>query len=75
MNILERYASMDYGPAPEARAEADIWLKTQQPLAKLFINGEFVAPRRKDGGGLDGVSRMRVLTSVDVAPAWWLVGA
>ena len=26
MNILERYHAMDYGPAPEARNEADAWL-------------------------------------------------
>ena len=27
MNILERFNAMDYGPAPEARGDADAWIK------------------------------------------------
>lgn len=44
-------------------------------FAHIREHGEFVAPRRKDGGGLDGVSRLRVASSADVALASWLVGA
>ncbi|WP_274424374.1 aldehyde dehydrogenase family protein [Chelativorans sp. YIM 93263] len=41
MNILERYAAMDYGPAPESRAEADAWLKSHNFSKALFIGGEW----------------------------------
>ncbi len=43
MNILERYAAMDYGPAPESRGEADKWLKARKTEKALFIGGEFRA--------------------------------
>ncbi|MGD9913084.1 MAG: aldehyde dehydrogenase family protein [Rhizobiaceae bacterium] len=43
MNILERYHAMDYGPAPEARNEADAWLKGRDFGAALFINGAWQA--------------------------------
>lgn len=42
-------------------------------FAHIREHGEFVAPRRKDGDGLDGFSAMRFPCSV--SPAWWLVGA
>jgi aldehyde dehydrogenase (NAD+) len=41
MNILERYHAMDYGPAPEARSEADAWLKSRDFSKALFIGGEW----------------------------------
>lgn len=41
MNILERYHAMEYGPAPEARGEADAWLKARDFSASLFIGGEW----------------------------------
>jgi aldehyde dehydrogenase (NAD+) len=43
MNIYERYQSMDYGPAPEARDEADAWLASRDFSKSLFIGGEWVA--------------------------------
>ena len=43
MNILERYAAMDYGPAPEARNEADTWLAGRDFSKALFIAGEWRA--------------------------------
>ena len=43
MNILERYAAMDYGPAPEARNEADAWLAGRDFSKSLFIGGEWRA--------------------------------
>ena len=43
MNILERYAAMEYGPAPEARNEADAWLATRDFSKALFIGGEWRA--------------------------------
>ncbi|MFN4272999.1 MAG: aldehyde dehydrogenase family protein [Aliihoeflea sp.] len=41
MNILQRYHDMDYGPAPESRAEADAWLKSRDFSAALFIDGKW----------------------------------
>ncbi len=43
MNILERYEAMDYGPAPESRAEADEWLAGRKLEKALFIGGEWHA--------------------------------
>ncbi|WP_419695387.1 aldehyde dehydrogenase family protein [Mesorhizobium muleiense] len=47
MNILERYHAMDYGPAPEARNEADAWLAARDFSKALFIGGDWKAA----GGG------------------------
>lgn len=41
MNILERYHAMEYGPAPEARNEADAWLAGRDFNASLFIGGSW----------------------------------
>ena len=43
MNILERYTAMDYGPAPEARNEADAWIAARDFGKALFIAGEWRA--------------------------------
>jgi aldehyde dehydrogenase (NAD+) len=43
MNILERYHAMDYGPAPEARNEADAWLAAHDFSKALFIGGDWKA--------------------------------
>ncbi|MBU0584315.1 MAG: aldehyde dehydrogenase family protein [Alphaproteobacteria bacterium] len=51
MNILERYAAMDYGPAPEARNEADAWVAARDFDKSLFIAGEWRAA--KDGKRFD----------------------
>jgi NAD-dependent aldehyde dehydrogenases len=39
MNILERFNAMDYGPAPEARGDADAWIKRKDFAKALFIDG------------------------------------
>jgi aldehyde dehydrogenase (NAD+) len=41
MNIIDRYHAMEYGPAPEARNEADAWLKSRDFSAALYIGGEW----------------------------------
>src|SRR5690606_38132097 len=41
MNILERYHAMEYGPAPEARNEADAWLAGRDFIASLFIGSSW----------------------------------
>ncbi|TJV72247.1 MAG: aldehyde dehydrogenase family protein [Mesorhizobium sp.] len=43
MNILERYHAMEYGPAPEARKEADAWLARRDFSKSLFIDGAWKA--------------------------------
>ncbi|TPL33364.1 aldehyde dehydrogenase family protein [Mesorhizobium sp. B2-4-6] len=43
MNILERYHAMEYGPAPEARNEADAWLAARDFSKALFIDGAWKA--------------------------------
>ena len=43
MNILERFNAMDYGPAPEARNEADAWLAARDFSKALYIGGEWKA--------------------------------
>ncbi|MER9999515.1 aldehyde dehydrogenase family protein [Mesorhizobium sp. M0051] len=43
MNILDRYHAMDYGPAPEARNEADAWLAARDFSKALFIDGTWKA--------------------------------
>ncbi|RUV41771.1 MAG: aldehyde dehydrogenase family protein [Mesorhizobium sp.] len=43
MNILERYRAMEYGPAPEARNEADAWLAGRDFSRALFIDGAWKA--------------------------------
>jgi aldehyde dehydrogenase (NAD+) len=43
MNILERYHAMEYGPAPEARNEADAWLASRDFSKALFIEGAWKA--------------------------------
>ncbi|MDN2568184.1 aldehyde dehydrogenase family protein [Aquibium sp. A9E412] len=45
MTILERYAAMDYGPAPESRAEADAWLAGRDLARTLFVDGAWRAGR------------------------------
>ena len=47
MNILERYTAMDYGPAPEARNEADAWISGRDFSKSLFIAAQTSAPRRQ----------------------------
>src|SRR5262245_39210033 len=42
--IVERFDSMDYGPAPEAAATAQEWLNQHGNKMRMFINGQWVAP-------------------------------
>jgi len=43
VNILERYHAMEYGPAPEARNEADAWIAWRDFAKALFIDGAWKA--------------------------------
>ncbi|MCO5072365.1 MAG: aldehyde dehydrogenase family protein [Rhizobiaceae bacterium] len=41
MNILERYNAMEYGPAPEARNEADAWIAGKDLSKAIFVGGSW----------------------------------
>jgi aldehyde dehydrogenase (NAD+) len=47
MSVASIFESMEYGPAPESKEVAEIWLKSHQPNFKQFISGEWVAPKSK----------------------------
>ncbi len=44
MSIAEKFATMEYGPAPEDPKEASSWLDRHQRRFGHFINGEFQPP-------------------------------
>jgi len=43
MNVMDIFATMEYGPAPESAAPALQWIKERQPFG-LFINNQWVTP-------------------------------
>ncbi|HUA14246.1 MAG TPA: aldehyde dehydrogenase family protein [Verrucomicrobiae bacterium] len=44
MSIAEKFATMDYGPAPEDPKEAGAWLDRHNRRFELFIDGAWQAP-------------------------------
>ena len=44
MSIVEKFVTMDYGPAPEDPREALVWLDKYKRRFAHFINGAFQAP-------------------------------
>ena len=44
MSIVEKFVTMEYGPAPEDPREALAWLDVHQRRFGHFINGEWQAP-------------------------------
>lgn len=46
--IARIFETMDYGPAPEEHAYVLDWIRQHQDGFKLFINGAFVAPARRN---------------------------
>ncbi len=69
MNILERYHAMEYGPAPEARNEADAWLAARDFPKALFIGGEWKAAASGKTFAVRDPSNGELLTSVADAGA------
>lgn len=47
MNVAKILDTMEYGPAPESRAEADAWLQAADHKFGLFVHGKWVAPASK----------------------------
>jgi len=43
-SIVEKFYSMEYGPAPEATAEVDTWLATHNRAFGQYINGAWTKP-------------------------------
>ncbi|TIN70044.1 MAG: aldehyde dehydrogenase family protein, partial [Mesorhizobium sp.] len=56
MNILDRYHAMEYGPAPEARNEADAWLAARDFGKALFGGKTFKTSEPSSGKLLANVS-------------------
>lgn len=52
MSVAKTLETMDYGPAPESRAEADRWLRDHGRAFGNFIGGEWT--RQKDANSFDG---------------------
>ena len=46
MSIVEKFVSMEYGPAPEDPKEAISWLERHHRRFDLFIGGSWKAPQR-----------------------------
>jgi aldehyde dehydrogenase (NAD+) len=44
VSVAQYYETMDYGPAPEADAEARAWLARHEARFGHFVNGAFTAP-------------------------------
>ena len=44
MNVASIFKTMDYGPAPESKEQAEEWIKSRGPRFKQFINGKWVVP-------------------------------
>src|SRR5579884_4112467 len=53
MSVMDIFATMEYGPVPEAAAPALDWIKERQPFG-LFINNQWVQP--SSGEYLESVS-------------------
>jgi aldehyde dehydrogenase (NAD+) len=48
MSIAEKFASMEYGPAPEDPKEAQAWLERHSRKFNHFIGGQWLAPAAGD---------------------------
>jgi aldehyde dehydrogenase (NAD+) len=48
MTISEKFASMEYGPAPEDPKEVSLWLDCHNRKFGHFINGQWAAPQAGD---------------------------
>jgi aldehyde dehydrogenase (NAD+) len=44
MSVIEKFRTMEYGPAPEDPKESLLWLERHQRRFGQFINGKFQAP-------------------------------
>ena len=69
MNILERFNAMDYGPAPEARNEADAWLAARDFSKALYIGGEWKAAASGKTFDVSEPSTTKLLAKVSDAGA------
>src|SRR6266852_703666 len=44
MSVIEKFGTMEYGPAPEDAKESLLWLDTQKRRFGHFVEGEWRAP-------------------------------
>src|SRR5258708_7059132 len=68
MKIMDIFETMEYGPAPEAAATAEAWLRERQPV-KLFINNQWVQPASGQYIESSNPATGRALTQVAAATA------
>ena len=61
MSIAEKFATMEYGPAPEDSKEALTWLDRHGRQFGHFINGAWAKPGRRI---------FRYVGSIDRAKSW-----
>ncbi len=69
MNILEKFNAMDYGPAPEARGDADAWMKAKDFAKALFIDGAWKASASGATFDVSDPSTTKLLAKVSDAGA------
>ncbi|WP_442580263.1 aldehyde dehydrogenase family protein [Mesorhizobium sp. ASY16-5R] len=67
MNILEKFNAMNYGPAPEARNEADAWLAARDFSKALYIGGEWKAAASGNTFDVSEPSSTKLLAKVSDA--------
>jgi aldehyde dehydrogenase (NAD+) len=67
MNIMQKFEAMDYAAAPEARGEADAWLKRRDLAKALFIDGQWRAGKSGKTFGVSEPSTGKALAKVSEA--------
>ncbi|MGA7295812.1 MAG: aldehyde dehydrogenase family protein, partial [Terriglobales bacterium] len=70
MSIAEKFASMEYGPAPEDSKEATSWLERHGGRFQHFINGRWQAPVEEEYfDSLDPSNGERLASVAQASPA------
>ena len=67
MEVKAIYKNMDYGPAPESRANADEWLNSHNKKFGLFINGKWAIPAKDNYFKTYNPGDKKVLAKVSTA--------
>lgn len=68
MSIMDIFEAMEYGPAPEAPAQALSWIQEHQPF-QLFINNKWTSPAQGNYFESSNPATGEVLTRIAAADA------